>query len=179
MRSQVEYAFTDGIISLMLIIGIDPGTATTGYGLVKVQKSGQPTLVKFGWIKTESNGQAGKRLDQIFREMSILLKEHTPDVLAIERLFFYSNAKTAMAVGQACGVIMLAAARRKIPIYEYPPGQVKLVVGGNGRADKSIMKQSVRKMFGVRAPNKKKTYFDDAADAIAVAVCHARMANKS
>lgn len=159
----------------MLIIGIDPGTATTGYGLVRVQNDGSPSLLKFGWVKTETNGEPGKRLDQIFQGMTRLLKEHTPDVLAIERLFFYSNAKTAMAVGQACGVIMLAAARHKIPIFQYPPGQVKLVVGGNGRADKNIMKQSIRKMFKVRAPNKKKTYFDDAADAIAVAVCHARM----
>lgn len=163
----------------MLIIGIDPGTATTGYGLVRVQKNGQPDLLKFGWVKTETNGEPGKRLNQIFQGINRLLKEHSPDVLAIERLFFYSNAKTAMAVGQACGVIMLAATRYRIPIYEYAPGQVKLVVGGNGRADKNIMKQSIRKMFKVRAPNKKKTHFDDAADAIAVAVCHARMANKS
>lgn len=163
----------------MLIIGIDPGTATTGYGLVKIQTDGSPSLLKFGWVKTEANGEPGKRLNQIFQGMTQLLKEYQPDVLAIERLFFYSNAKTAMAVGQACGVIMLAAARHKIPIYQYPPGQVKLVVGGNGRADKTIMKQVVRRMFNVRAPNKKKTHFDDAADAIAVAVCHARMANKS
>lgn len=163
----------------MLIIGIDPGTATTGYGLVKVQNNGRPDLLKFGWVKTETNGEPGKRLNHIFKEMSSLLKEHAPDVLAIERLFFYSNAKTAMAVGQACGVIMLAAARHKIPVFQYPPGQVKLVVGGSGRADKNIMKQSIRKMFGVRAPNKKKTHFDDAADAIAVAVCHARMTHKS
>lgn len=160
----------------MLIIGIDPGTATTGYGLLKILKRKELELLDFGWIKTEANGEPGKRLDQIFQGMTRLLKEHTPDVLAIERLFFYSNAKTAMAVGQACGVIMLAAARYKIPIYEYAPGQVKLVVGGNGRADKNIMKQAIRKMFKVRAPNKKKTHFDDAADAIAVAVCHARIA---
>lgn len=159
----------------MLIIGIDPGTATTGYGLVRVQKNGQPDLLKFGWVKTETNGEPGKRLNQIFQGITKLLKEHTPDVLAIERLFFYSNAKTAMAVGQACGVIMLAAARYRIPIYQYAPGQVKLVVGGNGRADKNIMKQAIRKMFKVRAPNKKKTHFDDAADAIAVAVCHTRV----
>lgn len=160
----------------MLIIGIDPGTATTGYSLLKVSKKREHKLLDFGWIKTEANGEPGKRLNEIFKAMITLLKTHSPDVLAIERLFFYSNAKTAMAVGQACGVIMLAAARHKIPVFQYPPGQVKLVVGGNGRADKTIMKQVVRRMFKVRAPNKKKTYFDDAADAIAVAVCHERMA---
>lgn len=163
----------------MLIIGVDPGTATTGYGLVKIQTDGTPSLLKFGWVKTETNGEPGKRLNQIFQGMTQLLREYQPDVLAIERLFFYSNAKTAMAVGQACGVIMLAAARYKVPIYQYPPGQVKLVVGGNGRADKTIMKQVVRRMFKVRAPNKKKTYFDDAADAIAIAVCHARLVKGS
>lgn len=159
----------------MLILGIDPGTATTGYGVVKVNGEGKPELLKFGWIKTETNGEPGKRLNEIFKGMQELLKQHNPDVLAIERLFFYSNAKTAMRVGQACGVIMLAASRKKIPIYEYTPGQVKLLIGGNGRADKTIMKKAIRQLFGVRAPNKKKTHFDDAADAIAIAVCHARI----
>lgn len=159
----------------MLIFGIDPGTATTGYGVLKVSGRGAPTLLDFGWIKTEKNGEAGKRLDQIYQEMSALLQKHSPDVIAIERLFFYSNAKTVMAVGQACGVILLSAARAKIPIFEYAPGQIKLVVGGNGRADKTVIKKTIRKLFNVRSPNKKKTHFDDVADAIAVALCHARL----
>lgn len=159
----------------MLIFGVDPGTATTGYGFLKAPKKGEPMLLGFGWIKTDKNGEAEKRLDEIYKNMLALLKKHSPDVLAIERLFFYSNAKTAIAVGQAQGVILLAAARQKIPVFQYPPGQVKLVVGGNGRADKNVMKQSIRRMFRVRAPNKKKTHFDDVVDAIAVAVCHARL----
>lgn len=159
----------------MLIFGIDPGTATTGYGVLKVSGRGAPLLLDFGWIKTEKNGEPGKRLDQIYQEMSALLKKHSPDVIAIERLFFYSNAKTVMAVGQACGVILLSAARAKIPIFEYAPGQVKLVVSGNGRADKKVIKKTIRELFNVRSPNKKKTHFDDVADAIAVALCHARL----
>ncbi len=159
----------------MIIIGIDPGTATTGYGVLKVLKRGQPRLLDFGWIKTEKNGQPGKRLDQIYKNISKLLKRHDPDAIAIERLFFYSNAKTVMAVGQACGVIILAATRARIPIFEYAPGQIKLVVGGNGRADKKLIKKTVRKLFNVRSPKKKKTHFDDVADAIAVAVCHTRL----
>lgn len=159
----------------MLIVGIDPGTATTGYGVLKVASRGTPTLLDFGWIKTEKNGEAGKRLDHIYKNIGLLLKKHSPDVIAIERLFFYSNAKTVMAVGQACGVILLAAARAKIPIFEYAPGQVKLVVSGNGRADKKVIKKTIRQLFNVRSPNKKKTHFDDVADAIAVALCHAKL----
>jgi crossover junction endodeoxyribonuclease RuvC len=159
----------------MKILGIDPGTATTGYGVLKVIKNGEPTLLDFGWIKTEKNSDPGKRLNFIFKNMVALLKEQAPDAIAIERLFFYSNAKTVMAVGQACGVILLAAARAKIPIFEYAPGQIKLIVGGNGRADKTAMKKTIREIFKVRSPRKKKTHFDDVADAIAVALCHARL----
>lgn len=159
----------------MLVLGVDPGTATTGYGLIKISKKGEPELVRFGWVKTENNGDPAKRLDEIYKGMLAVLREHSPDVVAIERLFFYSNAKTAMRVGQALGVMLLATARSRTPVFEYAPGQVKLVVGGNGRADKEQMKKAIRKMFGIRAPNKKKTHFDDVVDAIAVAVCHARL----
>lgn len=163
----------------MLILGIDPGTATTGYGILKIARKGQPILLDFGWIKTEKNGEVGKRLDQIYKNINSLLKRHAPDVIAIERLFFYSNAKTVMAVGQACGVIILAAARAKIPIFEYAPGQVKLVVGGNGRADKKLIKKTIRELFNVRSPRKKRTHFDDVADAIAIALCHAKLSKKA
>lgn len=159
----------------MKILGIDPGTATTGYGVLKVLKEGQPILLDFGWIKTEKNSEPGERLNCIYKDMVALIKGQAPDVIAIERLFFYSNAKTVMAVGQACGVILLAAARAKIPIFEYAPGQIKLVVGGNGRADKTVMKKTIRGIFKVRSPRKKKTHFDDVADAIAVALCHVRL----
>lgn len=157
----------------MKILGIDPGTATTGYGVIHVNGKKEPTLLKFGWIETDKDGEPGARLGEIYREMLKLLKEHSPDVMAIERLFFYSNAKTAIRVGQAQGVILLAASKQKVKVFEYPPAQVKLTVSGNGRADKTIMKQTIRRLFHFRSPNKKKTHFDDVADAIAVALCHA------
>lgn len=157
----------------MRIIGIDPGTATTGYGLLKLSTKGETDLLDFGWIKTKKDSDPERRLDEIYKNMQELLDKYSPDVMAIERLFFYSNVKTAMRVGQACGVIMLAAAQANVPIFEYTPGQVKLLIGGNGKADKSVMKKAIRDMFQVQAPDKKKTHFDDVCDAIAIAVCHA------
>lgn len=161
----------------MLVLGIDPGTATTGYGLVNFPQKGRPKLVKFGWIKTEKNGVPGERLADIHKEVRTILRQHSPDVMAIERLFFYSNAKTAMRVGQAHGVLLLAAAQAKIPVHEYAPMQIKNVVTGNGRADKELVKKTIRKIFSVRAPNRKKTHFDDVADALAVALCHVKLTN--
>lgn len=159
----------------MLILGIDPGTATTGFGLLRSNGAGDKyELLDFGWIKTDKADLAGKRLVFIHQEMTALLKKHQPDVLAIERLFFAANVKTAMAVSESLGVIKLAAAKQKIPVFDYAPMSIKLVVGGSGRADKSLMKKTVRKMLSFRAPNHKKTFFDDVCDALAVAICHAR-----
>lgn len=159
----------------MLILGIDPGTATTGYGLIKLSKSGKHSLLHWGLIETENNGDSARRLNEIYKETLKLMREHSPDVMAIERIFFFSNAKTVISVGQAQGVFLLAAARHKVPVFEYAPGQVKLTVAGNGRADKKLMKKTIKKLFGVKAPKKGKTHFDNVADAIAVAVCHAQL----
>jgi len=159
----------------MLILGIDPGTATTGFGLLRSNDAGDKyKLLDFGWIKTEKTEIASKRLVFIHQQMIMLLKKHKPDVLAIERLFFATNVKTAMAVSESLGVIKLAAAKQKIPVFDYAPMSIKLVVGGSGRADKALMKQTVRKILSFRAPNHKKTHFDDVCDALAVAICHAR-----
>lgn len=157
----------------MLILGIDPGTATVGYGMIKVNGKSKLDLLDFGWIKTDKDGKAEARLDIIYKEMLLLMRTHKPDVLAIERLFFFRNQKTAMRVSQAAGVIMLAAARHKTKVVEYAPAQVKLKISGNGRADKEAMKKAVRSILPVRSPKKKKTHFDDVADALAVAICHA------
>jgi len=159
----------------MIILGIDPGTATTGYGLLKVNKRKKEfELLKFGWIKTPKEMKTEKRLDMIYKEMLGLLKNHKPDVLSIERLFFATNVKTAIGVSEATGVIRLSAARRKIPVVDYAPMQIKLVVAGSGRADKKKMKKEVRKLLNFRSPKRKKTHFDDVCDALAVAICHAR-----
>jgi crossover junction endodeoxyribonuclease RuvC len=162
----------------MLILGIDPGTATTGYGLVKITKKTQK-LVKFGLIETDKNGSQAKRLKNIHQEMMKLFKEHKPDVMAIEKIFFARNAKTAIRVGQAQGVMLLSAAKAKTEVFEYAPGQIKKIVAGDGRADKKDIQKSVRKVLGakVRSRKRKKTHFDNAADALAVALCHAYMVN--
>lgn len=158
----------------MLILGIDPGTATTGFGLLKVSNK-KFEVVDFGLIQTENNGSPGKRLENIFLEITKLLKRYSPDVVAIEKLFFATNAKTAMSVGQAQGVMIFAAARSKIEVAEYAPGTIKKLIAGDGRADKKMIQKSLRKVLGarIRSRAKKRTHFDNAADALAVALCHA------
>ena len=158
----------------MLILGIDPGTATTGYGLLKVSPN-KLEAVEYGLIETERNGNPGKRLISIHKEMTLLLKKHNPDVVAIERLFFAANAKTAMSVGEAKGVLIFSAAKQKVDVFEYAPGTIKKMVGGDGRADKKMMQKAIRKVLGnaIRSKAHKKTHFDNAADALAVALCHA------
>jgi crossover junction endodeoxyribonuclease RuvC len=159
----------------MLILGIDPGTATTGFGLLRIENlQDKFILLDFGWIKTVKEEHKGDRLSIIYDEMCVLLDKHKPEVLAIERLFFATNVKTAMAVSEACGVIRLAAAKKNIPVFDYAPMSIKCVVGGSGRADKIQMKKTVRKLLSFRSPNHKKTYFDDVCDACAVAICHAK-----
>lgn len=157
----------------MLILGIDPGTATIGFGLIKTKKRNFQ-LLNFGWIKTDKDELWDKRLAIIHKEISSLIKNHKPDVLAIERLFFAANAKTAMAVSEAMGVIKLAAAKSKIPVVNYVPMQIKMEICGSGKADKVMMKKEVRKLLSFRSPNHKKTHFDDVCDALAVAICHAK-----
>jgi len=155
----------------MKILGIDPGTATTGYGVLSAKRS-KLTLLDFGWIKTDKKDSLQDRLVIIQRETLALIKNHKPDVLALERIFFATNVKTAMSVSEATGVIKLAAAKGKVPIAEYVPMQVKMEVCGSGKADKERVKKEVRKLLSFRSPNHKKTYFDDVCDALAVGICH-------
>ncbi|MGD8744489.1 MAG: crossover junction endodeoxyribonuclease RuvC [Candidatus Woesebacteria bacterium] len=158
----------------MLILGIDPGTATTGYGLIKVKKDGYKVL-KFGLIETDKNGKPEKRLVTIHNNILDIIKEYEPDVMAIEKLFFYANAKTAMRVGQAQGVMLFSAALCNTKVVEYAPGKIKKSIAGNGRANKKEVQKSLRKVLGahVRSRKHKKTHFDNSADALAVALCHA------
>ena len=161
----------------MLILGIDPGTATTGYGLIESNR-GLMQVVNFGLIETDKEASVGKRLENIYKQISFLLKHYSPGVMAVEKLFFATNAKTAMAVGQAQGVMYYAASRCNIKVVEYAPGTIKKIVAGDGRADKKMIQKSLRKIFGakIRSRVRKKTHFDNAADALAVAVCHVMMA---
>jgi len=157
----------------MLILGIDPGTATTGFGLIK-SVSGKVEVLDFGLIETEKDGSPGARLVSIYEQVQEIFEKYRPDVVAFERLFFATNAKTAMAVGQAHGVMIFAAAQANLNIFEYAPGTIKKTIAGDGRADKKVMQKAVRGHLGakVRSRAKKKTHFDNAADALAVALCH-------
>lgn len=158
----------------MLILGIDPGTATTGYGLIRKGKEGCEVL-EFGLIETDKDASPGSRLVHIFNQVEIILERLKPDVFAIEKLFFATNAKTAMRVGQAQGVMIFAAAKHKVEVFEYAPGSIKKMVTGNGRADKKAVQKSVRAILGpkVKSKNHQKSHFDNSADALAIALCHA------
>ncbi|OGM32791.1 crossover junction endodeoxyribonuclease RuvC [Candidatus Woesebacteria bacterium RIFCSPHIGHO2_01_FULL_44_21] len=160
----------------MIVLGIDPGTATTGYSLLEANGRGLIPL-EFDLIETKKSFTHAERLSMIYDHVREIIRSGEPDVMAIEKVFFAANAKTAIAVGQAQGVMFLAAADFKLPIVEYAPGTIKKVVSGNGRSDKKQMQQALRSIFGasIRSQAKKKTHFDNAADALAVAYCHVKM----
>lgn len=156
----------------MLILGIDPGTATTGYGIIKVAKkgSGSKTLkcLGHGCIETDANDDFLKRLYALEKKIKKITKEHKPDYAAVERLFFFKNFKTAMKVSQAIGVILLTFEKMKIPVYEYAPLEIKKALTNNGHAQKKEVEKRVKKMLKLE-----KIKRDDAADALAVAICAA------
>lgn len=157
----------------MIILGIDPGTAMTGFGLIQCLK-GEFRLLEKGSIKTLNDHDSSYRLNLIYEEVVALMKKHKPEVLAIESLFFNTNAKSASAVGQAIGVVKLAAARGKMKVFEYPPSKVKMKLVGNGRAEKSEVQSKVRKALHLRKIPRP----THAADALAVAICHWLEINK-
>jgi crossover junction endodeoxyribonuclease RuvC len=151
----------------MLTLGIDPGTATTGYGLVR-QHADKLVHVHCGVITTTPKDSSQDRLRKIHTELKQLISEHKPTHMAVERLFFGVNTKTAMAVGQARGIVLLTAAEHGLPVIEYTPLEVKVAVTGYGKAEKKQIQQMVKfllKMADIPKP-------DDAADALAVAICH-------
>ena len=162
----------------MKILGIDPGTATTGFGVIDQDSTGKITLLEYGLVSTSKDLPHGDRLALIYDGITNLVHKHSPDVVAIERLFFATNALTAIAVGQAIGVIKLAIHRFGTPVFDYAPMQVKLYVGGSGKADKKKMKQTIKKMFKIREKKGHKSHFDDTADAIALALCHIHKISK-
>jgi crossover junction endodeoxyribonuclease RuvC len=158
----------------VLVLGIDPGTAITGYGLVREDDKGL-ALVDYGVITTPAGQPLPTRLQAIYQGLVGVVQQHGPDTAAVEELFFSRNVRTALAVGQARGVALLALADSALPIYEYKPLEVKQAVAGYGRADKQQVQEMVRMLLHLdHVPRP-----DDAADAVAVAVCHihsARMA---
>ncbi len=152
----------------MLVLGIDPGTAITGYGLVREGERGQLTAVAYGAIRTSARLPMPQRLVLIHRQLQEVIQLHRPDSAAVELLFFQSNVTTAMTVGQARGVALLALAEAELPISEYSPMVVKEAVAGYGGADKHQVQQMVRALLGLEEIPRP----DDAADALAVAICH-------
>ena len=187
----------------MIIIGIDPGTATTGWGAVEYQVAGNMVqgsgknrkatnqvprtkhngsvkLVDFGCILTEAGEEMPKRLLILRKELKKILQKYQPDGLIVEKLFFGVNSRTAMAVGQARGVVMLTAAETKTPLFEYTGLEVKLEVANHGRSDKHAVRKAVKRLLGVtniRIPRDQtgkeiNLFRDDAYDAVAAALCH-------
>ena len=155
----------------MLVLGIDPGTAITGYGLVRSDGEAL-SLVDYGVITTPSDRAMPERLQMIHRELTSLIEGHQPTDVALEELFFAKNVRTALNVGQARGVAILAAADAGLKVHEYTPLQVKQAVVGYGRATKDQIQQMVKMLLGLDFVPQP----DDAADAIALAICHVHSA---
>lgn len=155
----------------MIILGVDPGTAITGYGIL--QSDGDDlSLIDYGAITTPSDWLMPRRLQQIHTELSALIAKHSPTDAVIEKLFFSKNVRTALSVGQARGVALLAAAQAGLTIHEYTPLQIKQAVVGYGRAEKQQIQQMVKMLLQLDFVPQP----DDAADALAVAICHAHSA---
>ena len=151
----------------MKILGIDPGYAIVGFGVIEYA-NGRFTPLDCGVLTTPQEMPFPKRLKSLYDNLTFLISEKKPDVLSIETLFFNTNVTTAIAVGHARGVLILAAENAGIPVFEYTPLQIKQAITGYGRADKIQMQQMVKMLLGLAAVPKP----DDAADALAVAICH-------
>ena len=165
----------------MVILGIDPGTATTGFAIIKTRtlkdksrhKNEKLEVLDFGCIITESSHKAEQRLKIIHNEVNRLIKKYKPDLMSIESLYFFKNLKTAVPVSQSKGVILLSAAKKNIPVYEFTPLQVKMTVVGYGAADKHQVQKMTKELldlsgFDLKEKNRKK---DDATDALGIAFC--------
>jgi crossover junction endodeoxyribonuclease RuvC len=153
---------------MSLVLGIDPGTATTGFGLVHTLEDGSLEMVEYGTIQTPAGEHAHKRLLMLHQRLKEILLLHQPDSCAVEKLFFQRNVSTAIAVGQARGVVMLAIAETGLEVFEYTPNEVKQAVAGYGSAGKRQVQEMVRTLLSMQELPKP----DDAADALAIAITH-------
>ncbi|OGZ63736.1 MAG: crossover junction endodeoxyribonuclease RuvC [Candidatus Staskawiczbacteria bacterium RIFCSPLOWO2_01_FULL_40_39] len=165
----------------MIILGIDPGTAIVGYGVITTKipkhlpqdRNEKPKVVDFGCITTTAFDSPGERLKIIHNAINKLIEKHKPDIMSVESLYFFKNFKTAMPVSQAKGVILLAAAKKNIPTLEFTPLQVKMTVVGYGKAEKKQVQEMTKELldlssFNLKEKSRKK---DDAADALGIALC--------
>ncbi len=152
----------------MLVLGIDPGTAITGYGIIREDDDGKLVAVDFGVITTPAGMPLPERLSIIYNELNVVIKRHKPQTSAVEKIFFSKNVKTAISVGQARGVVLLSLEQAGIQIANYTPNEIKQSVTGYGGADKRQIQEMVRILLDLEEIPKP----DDAADALAVAICH-------
>ncbi|WP_062398505.1 crossover junction endodeoxyribonuclease RuvC [Methanogenium cariaci] len=152
----------------MIVVGIDPGIARVGYGGVLERTNRYPTPLAYGCIETKSSLSQSRRLREIYETISQVLDDYNPACVAIEQLFFSRNTTSAMQVSEARGVLLLAVEERDIPIAEYTPNQIKQAVTGSGRADKHQVQEMMRRLLRLQEIPRP----DDAADGLAVALCH-------
>ena len=152
----------------MKVVGIDPGTATTGYGIVSETDQGGLVAIDYGVIQTPPDMPMEQRLVLLYRELKKILLLHNPESGAVEKLFFQKNVTTAISVGQGRGVVLLALAEAGLSVAEYTPMEVKQAVVGYGGADKNQIQQMIRAILGLQEIPRP----DDAADALAIAICH-------
>ncbi len=151
----------------MIILGIDPGTAALGYGVISGDRDNL-RVVRFGCIKTKKSQPMPLRLQQLYKEVKKVIDKYQPDCLAVEEIFFAKNSKTALKIGQARGVILLLGAECRIPVVDYTPLQVKQTITTYGRAGKEQVQRMVQLLLKLKEIPKP----DDAADALAIAICH-------
>ncbi len=154
----------------MIILGIDPGLAIMGYGLV--EKTGSKlAALDYGVVTTEAKRPMPSRLERVFDAVTLLIAQFSPDCVAFEELFFYRNVSTALPIASARGVALLAASKAGLPMYEYTPMQIKQAVSGFGHAKKPQVQQMIKLLLNLKEAPKP----DDAADALAVCICHANI----
>lgn len=158
----------------MIILGIDPGYAIVGFGVLEY-RGNRFRVIDFGAITTQAGMPFNRRLEIIYDELTAIIEKHKPEAMSVEKVFYNSNAKTVIDVSQARGVIMLAAQKSRLPVFEYTPLQVKQSVVGYGRADKKQIQEMIRRILGLEKVPKP----DDTADALAMAICHAHTSGSS
>ncbi len=151
----------------MIIIGIDPGTATTGYGIIKKEEKSDVVALEYGCIKTSSKLEIGERLKIINNKLNEIITKHNPDFVSVESLYFFKNLKTALPVSEARGVILYTFAKKNVPIMEFTPLEVKMTIAGYGRAEKKQVQKMIQNFLKLKEFPKQ----DDAADALGVALC--------
>ena len=154
----------------MIIVGFDPGIATLGYGVIKTEKGGRPEMIDYGIVSTPKEENLAVRLAMLEKGVSQIIQKFKPDEVAVEELFFAKNIKTGIAVAHARGVILLTAIKECGKIFEYTPLQIKQALTGYGRAEKNQIQQMVKTTLKLKSIPRP----DDAADALAVAICHAQ-----